>query len=253
MLITARLTALSAVVLMLSAASSPAADQQPGTQIASRLTVFVGEGAARKNVEVRYLQFLPENYRVDGEALPVLLFLHGSGERGSDIDLVRKWGPPRIAEKQKDFPFIVISPQCPSGRGWDARELLPLVEHTLKSLNADSRRVYVTGLSMGGYGTWELIAASPHRFAAGMPLCGRGDPAKAGSLAGTPIHAVIGGKDRQETNESVEAMVEAVKAAGGKHISLTRHEDLGHNVWSRTYSDPKTWKWFLSHQRAAKD
>ena len=229
-----------------------AAEQKPGTQIATRLTVSVGDDADRKDVEVRYLQFLPEDYKSDGEAKPVLLFLHGSGERGSDIELVKKWGPPRIADKQKDFPFIVISPQCPSDRVWDTRELLPLVEHTCKTLNADSDRVYVTGLSMGGYGTWELIAAAPKRFAAGMPLCGRGEPATAAMLIHTPIHAVIGGQDRQTTNDSVREIAAAVKAAGGKNIKVTLHEDLGHNVWSRTYENPETWKWLLSHKRSAK-
>jgi predicted peptidase len=227
------------------------ADQKPGTQVATKLTVSVIEEATKKDVEMRYLQFLPEDYKSDGEARPVILFLHGAGERGTDIELVKKWGPPRIAEKQKDFPFIVISPQCPGGRGWDTRELLALVEHTCKTLNADPDRVYVTGLSMGGYGTWELIAAAPNRFAAGMPLCGRGEISKAKKLISTPIHAVIGGKDRQTTNDSVRAIVEAVKAAGGKNIDVTLHEDLGHNVWSRTYENPDTWKWLLSHKRSA--
>jgi predicted peptidase len=242
-----------AAVLALALTSSTslrAADQKPGTQVATRLTVSVVEEATKKDVEVRYLQFLPEDYKSEGEEKPVILFLHGSGERGTDIELVKKWGPPRIAEKQKDFSFIVISPQCPSGRGWDTRELLPLVEHTCKTLNADPDRVYVTGLSMGGYGTWELIAAAPKRFAAGMPLCGRGDLSKAAMLIGTPIHTVIGGQDRKTTNDAVRELVEAVKAAGGKNIELTIHEDLGHNVWSKTYGNPETWKWLLSHKRA---
>ncbi|MBC8290566.1 MAG: hypothetical protein H8E37_09635, partial [Planctomycetes bacterium] len=118
-----------------------AADQKPGTQIATKLTVAVEHDGEKKDVEVRYLQFLPENYTSDGKALPLILFLHGSGERGTNIDLVKKWGPPRIVEKKKELPFIVISPQCPSGRGWDTQELLTLVEHTLKTLNADSNRV----------------------------------------------------------------------------------------------------------------
>jgi len=232
---------------------SSASDQKPGTQIAAKLEGTIETDGAKTDFEVRYLQFLPESYKADGKPLPVILFLHGAGERGDNIDLVKKWGPPRIVEKKKEFPFIVISPQCPKNRGWEATKLLPLVEHTLKTLNTDPDRVYVTGLSMGGYGTWEIIAASPHRFAAGMPLCGRGDVAKAKDLVGTPIHAVIGGKDRKTTNDSVREIVKAVKAAGGKHIDYTLHEDLGHNVWSRTYSSPETWQWFLSHKRGAKD
>lgn len=232
---------------------SLAADQKPGTQIATKLEGAIETDGAKTDFEVRYLQFLPESYRTDGKPLPVILFLHGAGERGDNIDLVKKWGPPRIVEKKKGFPFIVISPQCPKNRGWESEKLLPLVEHTLKTLNADSDRVYVTGLSMGGYGTWDIIASSPHRFAAGMPLCGRGDVSKAKDLVGTPIQAVIGGKDRKTTNDSVREMVAAIKAAGGKHIDYTLHEDLGHNVWSRTYSSAETWKWFLSHKRGAKD
>lgn len=232
--------------------SSIADDQKPGTQIATRFEGAIETDGIKTDYEVRYLQFLPDGYRADGKPLPVILFLHGAGERGENIDLVKKWGPPRIVEKKKEFPFIVISPQCPKNRGWESEKLLPLVEHTLKTLNADPNRVYVTGLSMGGYGTWDIIAASPHRFAAGMPLCGRGDVTKAKELVGTPIQAVIGGKDRKTTNDSVQDMVKAVKAAGGKHIDYTLHEDLGHNVWSRTYSSPETWKWFLSHKRGAK-
>ena len=147
---------------------STAADQKPGTQIATKLEGTIETDGVKTDFEVRYLQFLPESYKADGEPRPVILFLHGAGERGDNIDLLKKWGPPRIVEKKQEFPFIVISPQCPKNRGWESAKLLPLVEHTLKALNADPDRVYVTGLSMGGYGTWDIVAASPHRFAAGI-------------------------------------------------------------------------------------
>ncbi len=182
---------------------------QPGKQVPTSVTVTTDVDGKQQEVEIRYLLFLPKGYQADGPAMPVILFLHGAGERGKDIELVKKWGPPRIVENNAAFPFIVVSPQCPQGRGWHVPRLLKLVDHVCESLNADRERLYVTGLSMGGRSTWDLIAAAPRRFAAGIPLCGPGNPRDAEKLVGTPLWAVQGGKDRPRFIEGMQAMADA--------------------------------------------
>lgn len=220
----------------------------PGKQIATSLKVVVGD--EKKEETVRYLQFLPQQYKADGPAFPVILFLHGSGERGTDIEVVKKWGPPSIVEKQADFPFIVISPQCPPNQGWDARVMVPLVDHVCKTLNADADRVAITGLSMGGRGTWDTLVLAPNRFSAGVPLCGPGDISTAEKLVHIPIKAYVGAKDTQRVVDGMTELTNAIKKAGGKQVEFTIYPELGHNIWSDTYAKPELYEWIKQQKRA---
>ncbi|MCX5638501.1 MAG: alpha/beta hydrolase-fold protein, partial [Planctomycetota bacterium] len=127
----------------------------------------VFEKRITKTVKCQYLLFLPEGYGQKKQHWPMILFLHGAGERGSDLNLVKKHGPPKIVEGQKDFPFIVVSPQCPAGDWWtDKNEvLINLLDDVVARYDVDAERIYLTGLSMGGFGTWTLASAYPDRFA----------------------------------------------------------------------------------------
>ena len=125
-------------------------------------------------VQMGYLLYLPKGYEKQ-KSWPLMLFLHGAGERGDDLKLVKKHGPPKLIAKGKDFPFIVVSPQCQKERWWEPIELTALLDHIVKTHKVDADRIYVTGLSMGGFGSWRLAAHTPHRFAAIAPICGGGE------------------------------------------------------------------------------
>jgi len=125
-------------------------------------------------VNIQYLVSVPQE-EPPVEGWPLMLFLHGLGECGSDINLVKKHGPPKRIENEKRFPFVVVSPQCPRGSRWEAWRLTSLLDEVIKSNDIDEDRIYITGLSMGGFGTWDLAAYSPERFAAIAPICGGGN------------------------------------------------------------------------------
>jgi len=151
----------------------------------------VGQHAHTFNIEanetnVNYLLFLPDKYNEEKKDWPLILFLHGSGERGSVIDSVKKHGPPKIVEQVPDFPFIVLSPQCPKEQQWSNDILIPLLDEIVKKYRVDEKRIYLTGLSMGGFGTWALAIQYPHRFAAIAPICGGGDTSKVCVLKNVP-------------------------------------------------------------------
>lgn len=211
----------------------------------------VAEGGEAKSISLRYLLYLPSEYAADNEATwPLLLFLHGSGERGDELELVKKHGPPKLVEQeahQKTWPFITISPQSPKETRWNAAELAKLVEHVANTHRVDRRRIYVTGLSMGGSGTWSLLAERPGLFAAAMPICGKGDPALAGKIAKTPVWIFVGRKDKAETVENCGQMEQALRAAGGK-AKITYYDDLPHDCWTVTYDNPAVWQWLLEQR-----
>ena len=127
-----------------------------------------------KTVEMDYLLYLPPEYGETDEDVPLMLFLHGMGERGDDLEKVKKHGPPKLIDAGKDFPFIVVSPQCPRWSWWptEVKALDALLDKICEEYRVDEGRVYLTGLSMGGYGTWALAEHSPDRFAAIAPICG---------------------------------------------------------------------------------
>lgn len=179
---------------------------------------------------------------------PLMIFLHGSGERGSDVAKVKVHGPPKVADRQKDFPFIVISPLLPAEEDWDIAKLDAIADHVMETLPVDPARVYLTGLSRGGHATWRWAAAEPDRFAAIAPVAGRGDPATACALVDTPAWAFHGDRDDVVTPEGSFAMSRAIRACGGHQSRLTIYPDLGHNAWDPTYDDPALYLWLLSHR-----
>jgi predicted peptidase len=205
------------------------------------------EARVAVTAKLDYLLFLPEGYESSKTKWPLMLFLHGAGESGSDLAKVKAHGPPKIVETKGDFPFILVSPQSP-GRGWNSDTLNALLDEILRTHRVDPDRVYLTGLSMGGYGTWALAAAHPEKFAAIVPICGGGNPAEAKKLATLPIWVFHGAKDNTVPLERSKEMVEAVKAAGGE-VKFTVYPEAGHDSWTETYNNPELFKWLLAQKR----
>lgn len=206
-----------------------------------------------KNLSCKYLLFLPEGYGEKDKRWPLMLFLHGAGERGNDLNKVKVHGPPKIVEKKKDFPFIVISPQCPSGVWWNDKldVLINLLDEIIAQYDVDTERVYLTGLSMGGYGTWALASKYPDRFAAAAPICGGGMRIMAYGLKDVPIWAFHGAKDKVVPLEESEEMVAVVKARGG-NVKLTVYPEAQHDSWTETYNNPELYEWLLKHRKVSK-
>jgi predicted peptidase len=240
-------------------APSDRIDAHPGKQLPQQVTVRAASAGEPRDVAVPYMLFVPQDYHASGKPWPLLLFLHGLGESGhggDELERVEVHGPPGFVESRPDFPFVVVSPQLPPPKrgmedvptAWKADELIQLVDHVQKHLNIDPTRVYVTGLSMGGFGTFRLVAKYPERFAAAVPICGGGEPAAmAKSLRRVPIWAFHGKLDPTVPVSRSEEMVNAVRRAGGD-VRLTIYPDVAHNSWKPTYDNPEIYKWLLSHR-----
>lgn len=208
-------------------------------------------GTVTKKVGYRYLLYVPGAYAADpARRWPLLLFLHGSGERGDDLAKVKVHGPPKLLEGRDDFPFVVVSPQCPEGERWSADALAALLGDVTKRLRIDLDRVCVTGLSMGGRGTWDLAMTYPERFAAIAPVCGGALPDRACRLRDVPVRAYHGAKDDVVPLAESETVIEAVRKCGGA-AELLVDPEAGHDAWTRAYADPELWEWLLAKRRAA--
>jgi predicted peptidase len=230
---------------------------QPGKQQPQSVTIGVAVKGESRDVTIPYLLFAPQDYGADDRKWPLMLFLHGLGESGNnELERVKIHGPPSFVDLRPDFPFVVVSPQLPPPAGemkdvptaWKPEPLIRLVDHVVKHMNIDPTRVYVTGLSMGGYGTWRLVAAYPERFAAAVPICGGGEPeTMAASVRRVPIWAFHGALDTVVPVCKSEEMVQAVRRAGGD-VRLTVYPTVEHNSWKPTYDNPKVYDWLLSHR-----
>ena len=231
------------------------------------MRAFGEEPAAGKQVEqvlqvgdgaISYLLYLPRNYSAEGsQTWPLMLFLHGRGESDGALSVVKKWGPPYFINHGVDFHYIIASPQCPpSPKAWnDAQEqalLVALLDHLTGAFKVNQDRIYLTGLSMGGFGSWRLAADHPERFAAVVPVCGGGDPKDAEKLKDLPIWAWHGAADPTVPVQKSIDMVEAIKKAGSSTIRLTTLEGIGHNSWQACYASPDIYAW-LDKQSASKN
>ena len=216
-------------------------EDQPGKQKPARLD-------AQLKVQMDYLLYLPKDYE-QRESWPLVLFLHGAGERGENLELVKVHGPPKLIAGGKDFPFIVVSPQCPKRRRWEPIELTVLLDEIVKTHKVDEDRIYVTGLSMGGFGTWQLAAHTPDRFAAIAPICGGGEPRWTRRFSKLPTWVFHGAKDTVVPLKRSQEMVDALKKAGGKP-KFTIYPEAGHDSWTETYDNPKFYEWLTAQQRS---
>jgi len=244
---------------------------EPGKQLPQSVVVHVSDQGKAREVTIRYLLFVPKDYKATGEKWPLMLFLHGLGEcSNDDLDKVKIHGPAKIVEGRPDFPFVLITPQCPPPPGydpakagaltspqvielvrkaWNPKELIQLVGHVLDKLNVDPDRVYVTGLSMGGYGTWRLAATYPDRFAAAVPICGGGEYNQMSpALSRVPIWAFHGAKDPTVPISESKHMIYALRQVSGD-IRFTTYPDAAHNSWEQTYNNQEVYDWLLAHRR----
>jgi predicted peptidase len=205
------------------------------------------------SVRTKYLLHLPDGYRGGKSKWPLMLFLHGAGERGDDLDEVAVHGPPKLVSSEaQSLPFVLVSPQCPGDDWWSStpriRALGRLVDDIVSRYRIDRSRIYVTGLSMGGFGTWSLAMAYPRKFAAIVPICGGGNPAKASSIVHIPTWVFHGAKDQTVPVKRSREMVNALRRAGGKP-KLTVYPDAGHDSWTATYNNPALYRWLLKQSR----
>ena len=207
-----------------------------------------------KNIAFHYWLHLPIAAQL-GTPCPLILFLHGAGERGDNLEQVKVHGIPKVVEQQPDFPFITIAPQCPLDSSWpfELDALQALLGDALANLPVDPARCYLTGLSMGGYGTWALAAQCPERWAAIAPICGGGSwlngfPQRVVRLVNLPVWAFHGARDPVVPLAESQRLVDALTANGGD-AKLTIYPEAGHDSWSETYANPELYGWFLTHHR----
>jgi len=225
---------------------APAADDANATAPGFHLRTLRAEGGDRK-----YTVFVPRGY--DGsKAVPAVLFLHGSGEKGEDGITPAQSGLGAILNGHPDdFPAIAVFPQA--RETWkadsaDAKAALAALDDVEKAFKVDANRVVLTGLSMGGMGSWSIGSAHPERFAAVVPVCGFGDPGAVAALKGVPVWTVLGDADVDKIVLGNRAAVAALRAAGGSPKS-TEYRGVGHNSWDRAYSDRDLIDWMLSQAR----
>ena len=210
----------------------------------------------RKIVKTNYLLYLSDEYPESKKEWPLILFLHGAGERGNDLEKIKTHGPPKLIENEgKKFSFVIVSPQCPEDDYWNSKHqidtIIALLNEIVSRYRIDKDRIYVTGLSMGGHGTWSLALEFPDRFAAIAPICGRGDSEKAARICHLPVWNFHGAKDDIVPLKWSENMVDALKKAGG-NVKFTVYPDAGHDSWTETYSNSELYDWFLRNRRTVK-
>jgi predicted peptidase len=232
--------------------------------VQEQTTPEVFKNAAGETLNVRL--YLPPALSA-GRKWPVVLFLHGAGERGTNNVSQLKHGIESLIRYGKDAndPAILLVPQCPANEQWvkvpwnapshtipeqpsrPLRLALALLREKMAALPVDPARVYVTGVSMGGYGTWDAVQREPRLFAAAMPICGGGDTALAPVIKHVPIWTFHGDKDTAVPVGRSRDMAKALEACGGK-IQYREYPDAGHDVWTRTYNDTGVLTWFFSQR-----
>ena len=194
---------------------------------------------------VNYLLYVPPG-APPASGWPTILFLHGSEQRGDNPSMLEDLAILAFADRVGGLPFIAILPQCPRGEHWSPGVLRQLLDAVEADVAVDRSRVYLTGFSMGGYGTWQTAAAMPGVFAAIAPLCGLADLQDVPRLVGIPAWVFHGARDRNVPLSESVRMVRALRGAGG-HPDFTVYPDREHDIWTMTYRDSRLYLWFLLH------
>jgi predicted peptidase len=256
---------LATLVVLASAARTE--DNMDAVRSAFEKRTFTGTAGK----ELRYRLLKPEGYESASEkTYPLVIFLHGAGERGDDNEKQLVHGAKEFAkpETRQKHPCFVIAPQCPAGTSWakidrrgndlavvpstEPTETMGLVMELIDAINKefriDPKRIYLTGLSMGGFGTWDLLARQPERFAAAIPICGGGLEENAPALAKLPLWVFHGAVDPVVKPQLSRRMVEALWKAGG-HPGYTEYPGVAHDSWTATYRDPYVLEWLFRQHR----
>jgi predicted peptidase len=236
--------------------------QKSGTPMVDATTAYeelsIRYKAGDKEEQVKYRLLKPAKIEA-GKKYPLVVFLHGAGERGDDNRAQLKFFPEMMAQPayRETYECFVLAPQCRRDKKWvevnwgdklsvkqpddpgdQMKAAMQMLEETIKREPIDTGRLYLTGLSMGGYGSWDWAMREPDRFAAVVPICGGGDESKAGRLAKTPVWSVHGDADNVVPVERTRRMIDAIKQAGGQP-KYTELPGVGHNSWTPAYTDPK--------------
>lgn len=199
----------------------------------------------------QYLFYLPGEYGKTDCKWPMIVYLHGASSRGTNLGRVRKCGIPWLADHEKDFPFIAVSPQCPKGKRWvdiDTGWIMNIIDEISTEYAVDRDRIYITGVSMGGHGAWYLAHKYPDRFAAVAPLCGRVDTTWAESLKDMPAWVFHGSRDRVCPIRYSNDIVDTLRSIGA-NVKYTVYPKAGHDIVTRTYGNQELYDWFLQHHR----
>jgi len=242
-----------------TATSTPTVVVSIGQHPYSTTVQIVTASNVTQTVEVNYLLYLPNDYGKDPQKKwPLILFLHGYGERGGDLELLKNHPLPKTLDQQSNFPFIVVSPQLPLAKeDWSdlIDPLKVLVDDIQTQYSVDSHHVYLTGISMGGFGTWEFALRYPHYFAAAVPIAGGGQyysnvpPENICDLKDLPIWVFHGELDTIVLPVKDKIMVDALKACGG-NVQFTLYPEADHpDSWILAYADPELYKWLLEQER----
>ncbi|MBD2701655.1 prolyl oligopeptidase family serine peptidase [Spirosoma sp. BT702] len=203
-----------------------------------------------KNKEkYKYLLYVPEKYASQSTDYPLVIYLHGSSHRGQDLNKLKRYGLPQVVEKGQTFEFIIASPQCPDGKSWSTDNWLePLLDELKTNYRIDTQRIYLTGISMGGYGTWQTAVEYPDTFAAIVPLCGGcDDSTQICRIKKLPVWTFHGAADNvipiSETEQLVKRLAEC-----GNQVTFTRLEQDGHGI-QYLYENKSIYEWLLKQHR----
>ena len=202
-------------------------------------------------VGYRYSLYLPKEYSPGSrKKWPLIVFLHGSGERGEDLDVLTRNGPPKMIAAGHAFPAIVASPQAPDHDTWEPHSVKALVDALRREYRIDEDRIYLTGISMGAYGVWDTIMAFPHTLAAAVPICGSAGVkfVAAKRIKHIPLWIFHGSDDSVVPAANSQRIYDALVEAGGTP-KLTIYAGVGHDSWTRTYEDPGLWDWLFARKR----
>ena len=198
---------------------------------------------------LRCVVTVPDGYASASARWPLIIFLHGSGERGADLEAVKKHGPPKLVAAGAAWPAVLVSPQLETGARWNPADLHALANLLKARMRIDPDRVLATGLSLGGMGVWDWAAAYPGDLAAIAPVCGYGDPKQACQVIKVPVRAYHGDADTVVPLAAQQASVDALRACGGT-VDFIIYPGVGHNAWDPAYNDPELLPWLLRQRRS---
>jgi len=218
-----------------------------------RQTNEIFSNTITRDVKYNFLLHLPKEYNdLQSNKWPLIIFLHGAGERGDNVEIIKEHGGlPKVIENGLELPCVVASPQCPANSFWvnELQNLNYFIDTLVEGYNIDIHRIYLTGMSMGGFGTWYLAMAYPEKFAAIAPICGGGMSWNAKVLNKIPVWAFHGAKDPVVPLFESENMIETLKNCGAKEVKFTVYPEAKHDSWTETYMNKDLYKWFLSHRK----
>jgi predicted peptidase len=236
------------------AATDWTADQVATTRMEAK--TFTSSG--KNPIKVEYLLYLPKGYQTNSATRwPLMIYLHGAAERTDNVFGITWHGPPKLVRQGHNPQFVIVAPLCPPNQWWSDTKLLQLLNFVEKEYRVDTNRVYLTGMSMGGSGTWSLGLTHAKRFAAIAPICGNVKPdflkklsvEQTEAIKSLPVWAFHGAKDTTVLPVASERMVKALMTMGSTNVFFTKYPNADHDSWTATYNNPGFYHWLLKHQR----